>query len=79
MQMTKRLAEVLSISTIRTVFINVSRSVDCLGRVQGVLAPPRLMVPAVVMMPVRVVVGARITVDVRHNFVRSDQVPIMCY
>ena len=66
-------------NAIRTVFINVSWSVDGLGRVQWVLAPPRLMVPAVVMVPVRVVVRARITVDVRHNFVRSNQVPIMCY
>lgn len=56
----ERLEDVLQ--TIRTVLINVSWSVDGLGRVKGIFTPPRLMVPPVVMMPVGFVVRACVSV-----------------
>lgn len=67
------------IKHIRTVLINVSRSVDCLGRVQGVFAPPWLVVPTMVMMAMRIVVRTRVSMDVCHYFVRCDQVAVLRY
>lgn len=57
-------------AAIHTVLVNVSGSVDGLGGIEWVLAPSRLMVPAMVTMPMGFVVRARIAVDVGHYFVR---------